>query len=339
MSLMDFGAKLIPLQKGGKRPACKFANREFTRDEITHFIHHGYNVGLLAQPKFIFLDIDTPENHKADGISNFANWCDDNGIDFESLLDNTLAQKTPTGGVHMIFLQPDGYEFHQDIGFIDGVDIKASENNYIVIAPSKTKDGKYEFFDPKQNPAVLPAALANAIEKRCKAQRRLQQQVVTGEETETGLMYRNTYSKYPILDVFYTMQHGFGNKGTRNDNLFKWSQAIRKITDKETAMKCADYANRNTADPIDSEELQHTIDSAYSFASTVEEFSVGDVSWIKVSSKRSIDRYAVLKSRFDEVGSKWAKDYDHGDLYHYGEDWKDAPSYKYKTVYNYVSQK
>ena len=71
MSLMDFGARLIPLQKGDKRPARKFANHDFTKDEINNFIRHGYNVGLLVQPKFIFIDIDTPENHKADGITNF----------------------------------------------------------------------------------------------------------------------------------------------------------------------------------------------------------------------------------------------------------------------------
>lgn len=337
MSLMDFGARLIPLQKGGKRPARKFANHDFTKDEINNFIRHGYNVGLLAQPKFIFIDIDTPENHKVDGITNFANWCDDNEIDFESLLEKTLVQKTPTGGVHMIFLKPDGYDFHQDIGFIDGVDIKASRNNYIVIAPSKTADGKYEFFDPKQNPAILPATLAKAIQKRSKAQRRLQQQVVTGEETETGLMYRNTYTKYPVLDVFYTMKNGFGNKGTRNDNLFKWSQQIRKLTDKETALECAKIANEHTQVPINSEELQHTIDSAFSFAEEVEEFTTKEngKSWVKVQSKMSTDHYAVLKSRYDEVGSRWKKDYDPGDLYLYGSEWKDAPSFKYHTVYNY----
>ena len=57
MSLMDFGARLIPLQKGGKRPARKFANHDFTKAEINNFIRHGYNVGLLAQPKFIFKTI------------------------------------------------------------------------------------------------------------------------------------------------------------------------------------------------------------------------------------------------------------------------------------------
>ena len=89
--------------------------------------------------------------------------------------------------------------------------------------------------------------------------------------------------------------------------------------------------------PINSEELQHTIDSAFSFAEEVEEFTTKEngKSWVKVQSKMSTDHYAVLKSRYDEVGSRWKKDYDSGDLYLYGSEWKDAPSFKYHTVYNY----
>lgn len=55
-----------------------------------------------------------------------------------------VLQETPTKGLHLIFLRPQEYHLGQDIGFLEGVDIKASRNNY---APSKTNGQAYHFFD------------------------------------------------------------------------------------------------------------------------------------------------------------------------------------------------
>lgn len=334
MSYKDYEPHFVLLSHNSKIPpkGYSFKNRDPKTKEIMKHLDKGGNLGLLAQPNFVFVDIDSPqsENHSgADGLNNFWQWCDEHGINLEDIMEQTLVQKTPTGGIHLIFLKPQGYEVKQDIAFLDGVDIKASKNNYILIQPSKINGKSYAFEDKNKDPIELPQALAKAIQNH--VSKKTTKAKVVNKESD-GLMYRNDYTKYPVLDVFYNIEHGFGDKGIRNDNLFTWSTAIRKITDYETAYKYAQIANQNTPDPISDDELVSTLKSAYSYDSLLETFEESGTIWVKVNIRRSMDNYAVLKTKYDQVGSKWAEDYDDEDLYLYDELYKGS---NFKTVFNY----
>lgn len=337
MSYKNYDPHFVLLSHNSKVPpkGYRFKDRNPTAKEILNHLENGGNLGLLAQPNFVFVDIDSAqsENHNgADGLNNFWRWCDDNNINLEEIMDQTLVQKTPTGGLHLVFLKPKKYNIKQDIAFLDGVDIKASKNNYILIQPSKIDDKSYKFEDKEKDPIELPEILAKAIERNVSQTSKKSKNV---NKVSDGLLYRNDYSKYPVLDVFYNIEHGFGDKGVRNENLFAWSTAIRKVTDFDTAYKYAKIANQNTNDPIKDSELINTLKSAYSYENLLDTFQESNTTWVKVNARRSMDHYAILKEKYDQVGSKWAEDYADDDLYLYDEIYKES---NFNTVFNYKGE-
>ena len=86
MSFLDYDPHVIPLIANGKKPAKKIANVEFNLGDVFEGAKKGKNnVGLLAQPNFVFVDIDTPQGHGTDGIGNFLKWCGENKLSFKKL--------------------------------------------------------------------------------------------------------------------------------------------------------------------------------------------------------------------------------------------------------------
>lgn len=332
MSFLDYDPHVIPLIANGKKPAKKFENVEFNLGDVFEGAKKGKNnIGLLAQPNFVFVDIDTPQGHGTDGIGNFLKWCGENKIDCEKLVEETLVQKTPTGSIHLIFRKNPRYEIKQVLNLLEGVDIKGSDNNFIVIAPSTVDGKKYSFIDPKKDPIVMPDDLACAIVKR-KNQiiRRNKQSVKNGGLTSEGLKYTQAFSNKPILDVFYTIRNGFGNQGFRNKNVFRWSQAMRMITDKDTVIEYGKIANANGADPIPEKELVATIESAFSFIRPPEIIEMSNENWVKLEKCN----FAVLESTFyDHNGNYSADDYDEKELYLCGAN-ANFESEK-QTIFNY----
>lgn len=328
--------QFVLLRKNSKLPARKFKDVIFTKNQIITHLRNGGNLGLLAQPNLVFIDIESPTSHNnVDGLQNFWMWCSQNNIDLEDIMEKTLVQRTPTGGIHLIFSRPEKYRFKQDISFLDGVDIKASKNNYILIEPSKIDGKSYKFIDTNKIPLELPIALADAIIARQKAERPTAKNIQTNKATN-GLMYRQR-SYYPQLDVFYNIEHGWGDKGHRNDNLFKWSGAIRKITDYDTAYKYAKIANKHTDDPISDYELVSTLKSAYSFTS-LKTYEGSGTTWVKVIGFSKTENLAVLLSKFEEVQSIKADDYEDDDIYHADEIYKLVSKPNIRDIYHYQEE-
>lgn len=305
MSLLDYDPQFIPLKNNAKQPAYSYRNRSFDHKFLKQHLARGGNIGLLAQPNFIFIDIDT--SHGEDGLGNFEKWCQQHHLDFDRLFSNTLAETTATGGIHLIFRQLPGFAFKQDIGFLPGVDIKASKNNYIVFHPSKIDGHSYHLFDTKQDPMVVPRQLAEALIQTTKATQRKQNR--TSVQPSNGLLYhQNINSKYQHLDVFYNIVKGFGPKGVRNNNLFEWARAMRRITTKESTVYFAKIANRHTPSPLGMPEIIRTIDSVFQH----EEVRIIDASgekWVQLESNSGLSDYAVLLTRYQQVKSLWPDDY------------------------------
>lgn len=267
------GARFIPLLHNGKKPAQAFTDKEFAPADINRHIKAGGNVGWLVndiakKPMYVFIDIDT--SHGADGLKNFMQWLSDNHLDADQITKETLIQQTATGGLHIIFLSDPNYPIYQNIKFIDGVDIKASVNNFILIAPSTIDGHAYKFLNNKL-PQPIPVVLAKAIAKQVsKNKRERQRQVINTPEGKTterdGLGYYTPINgQFSAIDPFYTIMNGWGEAGARNNVIFKWAQRMRRLTTCETAVAFAKIANDNADDPLDETEMIRTIESAYSF--------------------------------------------------------------------------
>lgn len=328
-TILDYGGKLIPLKENGKKPATKFAGVDFTPQFMASHIQNGGNVGLLVQPNFIFIDIDV--SHGDDGMHNFIDWLLKNGIEPKSVIEGTLSAQTASGGYHLIFLRPKGYKLRQDIAFLDGVDIKASKNNYIVICPSKIDGSSYKWLN-QLDPVYLPKPLADALQKKEKKTKKEAKKRIRNNEIVDGLRYSTGFTKYPRLDVFYTIEHGFGDVGVRNDNLFKWTQEMRRATDVDTALQYADIANKNTTPPLDTNEMQKTIQSAYNFQEDYEVVEAKGKQFVKLNSNGGVN-YAVLIEKYDETQSKNPDDYVDEDLYRC--DFMSKYNPNVKSVYTY----
>lgn len=342
VNLSSIGARFIPLIANGKKPAGKFKDKSFTREQLVSHINHGGNLGLLAQPNFVFIDIDSVSHGKngVNGLVNFSKWISDHGMDLETLTKETLVQGTPSGGLHLIFLKPKGYQIAQDISFLPGVDIKASPNNYIVVHPSKINGKPYEFLNDTM-PTVLPQALADALTERIAQERKERRAAIKkGGRTKDGLVYR-TNGKYEHLDVFYNVMHGFEIVGARNNALFTWACAVRRFADVEEAIYFARIANKNSPKPLADNELVATVKSAFNYSDEqqIEIATVNGVEWVYLKNRISAaDHKAVLKSVYDRVQSPYSEDYNKADRYSYSEADHDASSSQKKTIWNYQPQ-
>lgn len=257
-------AKFIPLLRNEKRPATAFKDKTFSSDELNQHFHNGGNFGLLCEHKFFFVDIDV--SHGANGLLNFGQWLTENNMVPDDILSKTLRARTPTGGIHLVFKQDSLHHFKQDIGVIDGVDLKASPNNFIVVAPSRIDGKPYEWVnaDDIDKIQVVPKQLIEAFEKMAKHKNTEKK----GRKVSSGETFINAYGK-EHLDLGYYLINGFGEEGTRNENLFAWALQARKVMSQESAVDLAIMANDKSQTPIsDESEIDRTIDSAYNYEIT-----------------------------------------------------------------------
>lgn len=270
VDLTKYGAKFIPLVPNGKVPAAKIKNVTYSPEQLRDYLKRGCNLGLLAQPHFIFIDVDTKEAHGHDGLRNFVQWLAQNHID-PNVVNNTLSQKTPSGGIHFIFLQPDDMPFKQDINFLEGVDIKASVNNYIVIAPSRVNGGAYKFINPDAEVLPLPSKLYEALHAQAVREGKKSYLTVDMEDFDMPVTKMSDNKRYVVqgrkqyLDLFYVLQHGFGDPAHQSANLHEFVSTIKRLTTPDEALKYAQMANGNTEQPLPDEELRQSIYTAYAY--------------------------------------------------------------------------
>lgn len=317
IDLTKFGGRYIPLVPNGKIPAMKFKDRTFDSITLRTHLANGGNFGLLAQPDFVFLDIDM--SHGDDGMTNFINWLVENDLDPKEIIDGTLTAETASGGYHLVYLQDPENRFKQDIGFLEGVDIKASPNNFIVVYPSKINGKAYRWVR-QVDPIPIPSKLVDAMHKKANEKKRQERIAIADGESAVvdGLRYSRKFNKYPQIDVFYTIENGWGETGTRNRNIFKWAQAMRRIVDDESvAQHYAEIANDNSDEPVDLDEVQNTVSSAYAFVAGLEMYKSDNYEFVKLLPKsgETDQSVVVTPERYDEVKSLYPEDYNESDLY------------------------
>ena len=136
----------------------------------------------------------------------------------------------------------------QCIGLLPGVDLKAHENNYVVVAPSKIDGKSYRWLNHKPiRPA--PAGLLELIQSKAKP------------EKKTILDYKIA-SKTQTSKLFELIANGLGDTGRRNDTLTSFvGGLLYRGVDPDAAAKLALIANNNTTDSLPLNEVERTVNS------------------------------------------------------------------------------
>lgn len=137
-NFIDKKLKIFPVMENKKLPLIDAWQKDCSSDlsQIIYWLENakGCNIGLPANENDLFIiDIDM---HGVDGIGNFTRLLNDLGVEITDL--DTLAQTTPSGGIHFIFQSDDELKQVTNAAncFKDyqGIDIRTK--GYILVEPS-----------------------------------------------------------------------------------------------------------------------------------------------------------------------------------------------------------
>lgn len=158
---IDKGLKIFPVEKNGKKPLIENWQNDCSCDyfQVLYWYNScpGCNWGLPCTPNNLFvLDLDVHDENK-NGIDNFNRIVNKISKDCPFELDlfdycNTAIQKTPSGGLHIIYRSDDDLKNISNGSNVfekyPGIDIRT--DGYIVIEPSVISDKAYKmryYFD------------------------------------------------------------------------------------------------------------------------------------------------------------------------------------------------
>jgi hypothetical protein len=150
------GWHVFPLQPGAKEPITPHGVKDAsTYEEKIRMWWHIWpdaNIGLACGKAsgVSAVDIDYDPKKGINGYKSLA------GLP----LPTTVQQRTPRGGFHAIYKTNNPPKNKND--WKPGIDIRG-EGYYIVLAPSVTKDGKYEWLDNEPTKAMTPVEYPDAF--------------------------------------------------------------------------------------------------------------------------------------------------------------------------------
>lgn len=273
LAFLKKGYQVIPLSRRTGSPVIKFKDIPITEELIKSINWSNCDYALLMRGVWA-IDIDTHgmdpitaqglkfllKSQKADLFTILSTDQNNFGLDgYSSILrseykeefiqnfKNTFFELTDSGGMHVLFKKREGIPYSQKIGPLPGIDIKANENNYVKIFPSKGREvlqavkslpvyeGEFEkeIFKPK------PKIVTNYFQQSLPT--------IQGNGNHEG---RDAYNR--ILE---------GTWMNRNDDLFKaacW--AIESGTDLEPLSVL--IGSVKGRDEFTREEFERTIESA-----------------------------------------------------------------------------
>ncbi len=166
------GYRVFPVRAGEKRPetANGFHDATTDPDQIRSWWTEmpDANIGISTGVMLV-VDVD-PEGRA---------WLEDDREKYASLTEAPWA-RTPRGGHHFWFRQPEGMELRNSVSKLaQGVDTRAT-GGYVVVAPSRVGDGQYTWVEGHELPPIdqlpeLPLWLLVALETqdRCENSREL----------------------------------------------------------------------------------------------------------------------------------------------------------------------
>lgn len=259
LKYQSLGFAVIPINPKNKRPLIDFADTPaMTVSQIeeawTKWPHA--NIALRTI-KFFVIDID--KHGKSNGFDSLKKW------EHLDLLEPTLVAKTASGGKHLFYFKREDTPISQMIGFLPGVDVKAHPNNYVLVAPSATEKGQYEWDlekSKKNMTMVTPSKeLIQAIKKQYGKTHGYQYDGRDGLRNLKRSTYMNR-ERTMTTELFETIAGGFGDEGGRNDRLASFVGGLLfRAVDDEFVLQLARMANNNSPAPLPDRELLRTVES------------------------------------------------------------------------------
>ena len=136
---------------------------------------------------------------------------------------------------------------NQLIGYQPGIDIKAHQNNYVVVAPSEG----YQWLNKNQIVTAPKSLVVNINQMRASNRRNAPNDFVIKPRE------RNS-----TTDLLETIANGLGDKGMRNKTLAGMIGALLfRGVEAKAAYQLAMICNENTPDPLPEEEVNRTFQS------------------------------------------------------------------------------
>ena len=235
----DKGLNVIPISTQNKKPLVKFKDKHFSQEEVTQMWtkYPTANIAVTTDNLFV-IDIDVGHSEGVNGYHSIETYPN------KHLLIPTLEAKTAGGGKHLIYLKRTDMKIQQVIGWLPGVDVKASKNNYFLVAPSRTDKGVYEWLN--QTPiATAPMDLVSDI---------MRDKVSSYDKSNWRAS--NDFGKTYASKMWELFIKG-APEGERNDNTNKLLHYWKKVgvNPQECLNLFLDFNNRSTP-PLDDEELK-----------------------------------------------------------------------------------
>lgn len=184
---IDNKLKIFPVIENGKTPLIENWQNDcsYSSLQIIYWLENAPNCnwGLPCTPNDLFvLDIDT---HNINGLESAKRLFNDLGIDEVS----TLSQKTPSGGLHLIFKSDDDLKkvANTSNSFKDyqGIDIRS--DGYILVNPSSINGVEYQLSDKEIMP--MPEKLKDFIINQkdlIKPEKKEKKEYIKPEKVEEG---------------------------------------------------------------------------------------------------------------------------------------------------------
>lgn len=258
LQYQKLGFSVIPINPKNKMPLIDFADKPaMTTDEIETF-WDGYPNANIALKTTNFFVIDIDKHGKSNGFESLKKW------KYLKLIEPTLQAKTASGGKHLFYFKRDDCTISQMIGFLPGVDIKAHGNNYVLVAPSATDKGQYEWdMEKSKEGGTMVTPSKELIQAIKKTYRETHGYKYDGKDGLRDLARRShTRDRTMTTDLFETIALGFGDEGGRNDKLASFVGGLLfRAVDDEVVLQLARMANTNSPNPLSDREVTRTVES------------------------------------------------------------------------------
>lgn len=244
LSYAEHGFSVIPIGSN-KRPLIKFADKPpLTNTEIRDLWKKYPTANIaLKTDKFFVIDVDR-HGGEVDGMESIKK------LDHDEWFKDTLTERTAHNGFHFFFTKPSKVKIQQNIGFLPSVDLKAHENNYVVVAPSMLGDKQYKWLNSesmKEPPQGLIDLILNK-QKEFKPVEQLEGYKPSGKTQTT--------------ELFEKIINGLGPTGGRNNALASFIGGLLfRNVDPDVAAQLAVIANSNTKDALPLNEVERTVNS------------------------------------------------------------------------------
>lgn len=254
LSYKKMGFSVIPMIE--KTPLIKFADcPPLTEEEIRNYWkkYPFANIAIRTD-KFFVIDIDRHSGGD-DGFQSIALY------EHPEHFKQTMFQKTPNGGEQLFYFKKEGMPKNQNIGWLPGVDVKAHPNNYVMVPPSQTKKGVYEWCVVEINGQVVtPTDIVTADLGLITAVSHTSDNI---QEFKRPNFKPSFNSKNKTTELFETVAEGFGSENSgRNDRLAKFvGGLLLRGVEEERIRALASTTNQNSIDPLPAKEVDATVNS------------------------------------------------------------------------------